>query len=261
MLKFELTNKSIKGKKVIENLVPWQDGNIGHKLNKEETEIIKIFKHDRLGNKNIKITCDSNNYLKIPNFCKTYYSFISDDNYLNEELIVTANELNEVYIPISDHEISFNKSSSLFRPYVIDEINSSGTVITRYSIYVYIKYKDNGKIANEKFDFAFEVRINKVFSINITYGLPEYIFLGYLIWGIINLALGKNIVTLINNPTTIVVIVSCFIFSIVKALFLEHSIINQLLYAFKFKRRFYYTNRELKAQIKKYKNLQKNIEK
>ncbi len=253
MIKIELYDKSIKGKKIIENLVPWQESELGHETMKNEKEIIDIFKYDRLDEKNIKITCDQNHYIKIPNFCKTYYTFSMDDNFMDDELLIISNELNEVYILLSENEIDFKKRGTKFRPYIIDEISTDGNIINRYLINIFIKYKDNGKIANDEFKFQYEIRISKVFTINITYGLPEYIFLGYIIWFICNLIARNNIIKLINNPTVIIVFISCFIFSVVKAIFVETSLINQLLYLLKIKRRFYYTNRELKKMIKEYK--------
>lgn len=253
MIKIELYDKSIKGKKIIENLVPWQESEIGHELMKDEKEIIDIFKYDRLDGKNIKITCDQNHYIKIPNFCKTYYTFSMDDNYMDDELLIISNELNEVYIPLSENEIDFKKRSTKFRPYIIDEISTDGNIINRYLINVFIKYKDNGKIANDDFKFQYEIRVSKIFTINITYGLPEYIFLGYIIWFIGNLIAQKNIIKLINNPTVIIVFISCLMYSIIKSKFVDSSVINRILYLLRIKRRYYYTNRELKRMIKKYK--------
>ena len=253
MIKIELFNKSIKGKKIIENLVPWQESQVGHKLIKEEKEIIDIFKYDKLDGKNIKITCDENHYIKIPNFYKTYYTFSIDDNYMDDELIIVSNESNEVFIPLNEDEINFKEKTAKFRPYIIDEISADGNVINRFLINVFIKYKDNGKIANDDFKFQYEIRVSKVFTINITYGLPEYIFLGYIIWFIGNLIAKKDVISLINNPTVIIVLISCFMCSIIKAKFVDNSLINQILYLIKIKHRYYYTNRELKKMIKEYK--------
>ena len=257
MIKIELSNKSIKGRKVIENLVPWQEIELGHELEKNEKEIIEIFKYDRLEGKSIKITCDDNHYIKIPNFCKTYYTFSMDDNYMDDELLIISNELSEVYIPLSENEIDFKKRSTKFRPYIIDEISSDGNIINRYLINIFIKYKDNGKIANDDFQFQYEIRVSKVFTINITYGLPEYIFLGYIIWFISNLIAQNNVIKLINNPTVVIVFISCLIYSVIKAKFVDNSVANRLLCFLRIKRRYYYTNRELKQMIKKFKIKQK----
>ena len=236
MINVELSKKNIKGRKVIDSFVPWQNSNSGHELDEDEKLIIKTYKYDRLKNKNIRITCDDNHYLKIPYFCKTYYSFSSDDNYINDELIVATSEVREVYIPFNE-----------------DEINFDGNIIERHFIVIYIKYKDNGKIANDKFDFDYKISINKVFKINITYGLPDIIFIGYIIWLIINVIIKKNILELINNPTVIIVAVSCLMFIIVKEIFIGDTIIDQLLYLLKIKKRKYYSNHQLKKMIKKYK--------
>lgn len=256
MIRIELTTESIKGKKNICNLVEWQETELGHDLNSEEKEIIDIFKYDRLDGKNIKISCDDNHYIKIPDFDKTYYTYSTDDNYMEEELVVISSELREVYIPLNDYEIDFDTKSTKFRPYVIDEVSIDGNTINRYLINIFIKYKDNGKIANDEFGFQYEIRLSKIFTINITYGLPEYIFLGYIIWLIGNWITGTNMTKLINDPTVIIVFISCLICTIIKSKFVDNSIINQLLYAIKLKPRYYYTNREIKKQIKEYKKKQ-----
>ena len=93
------------------------------KLDEEEKEIIDIFKYNRLDGKNIKITCDDNHYIKIPDFGKTYYTFSTDDNYMDNELVIISSELKEVYIPLNEDEIDFKERSTKFRPYIIDGIN------------------------------------------------------------------------------------------------------------------------------------------
>lgn len=253
MINVELYKKSIRGRKQIDSSVSWQNSNSGHKLDEDEKAIIKTYKYDRLKNKNIRITCDDNHFLKIPNFCKTYYSFSSDDNYTNNELIIATSELREVFISFNEYEIDFEENSVLFRPYIIDEISNDGNIIERHFIVIYIRYKDNGKIANDEFDFDYKISINKVFKINITYGLPDIIFIGYIIWLIINIVNKNNILELINNPTVIIVAISCLMFIIVKEIFIGDTIIDQLLYFLKIKKRKYYSNYQLKKMIKKYK--------
>ena len=254
MIKAKLYSKSIKGKRKIENLIHWQDYNYGHELLDSEKETIDLYKSNKLKDKSIRVFCQEGNYLKVPHFYKTYYTISSDDNYAKEELAVYTNESNEFYIPINEYEISFNKSSSLFRPYIIDEISNNENVIKRYCIVVSISYKDNGKLNNNNFEFDYSVRINKVFEKNITYGLLDYAFYGYCIWVIMNLVLKNRIFEQINNPTTIIVFLTYLIYIFVKTKYVGHTIINKLLFLLKIKKRDYYTNSELRNMFKKYKD-------
>ena len=83
--------------------------------------------------------------------------------------------------------------------------------------------------------------------------MPDIIFIGYIIWLIINIVNKNNILELINNPTVIIVAISCLMFIIVKEIFIGDTIIDQLLYLLKIKKRKYYSNHQLKKMIKKYK--------
>ena len=253
MIHIKEYNGNTKGKRIIENLIPWQDNNIGHKLSDEEKDTIRTFKHNKMKDKSIQITCDDNSYIIIPNFNKTFYTVSSDDNYTKGELTITTKDINEIYIPIKDYEIDFKKNSSMFRPFIIDEITNNENVIKRYLVILSIQYKNNGKINNENFDFDYTVRINKVFEKNITYGLIDYAFYGYLLWIIINLLLKKDFLYLLNNPTSIIVIITYLISIIVKTRFIGNTIINKIPFFLRIKKKYYYTNNDLKKLFKKYK--------
>lgn len=253
MIKVKKYIGNIKGKKKIENLIPWQNDNVGYELSDEEKRTINIFKYRKMKNTSFKITCDSNCYLKIPYFDNTYYTVVSDDNYTKGELTIITKDLNEIYIPINENEINFDKNSSIFRPYIIDEITNNENIIKRYLVVVSIQYKDNGKINNENFDFDYSIRINKVFERNITYGLLNYAFYGYFLWVILNIFMKRNFLELINNPTTITVLITYLISTLVKTIHIGNTFLNKILVFFKIKEKNYCTNRELKKIFKKYK--------
>ena len=255
MIKFETCDKELKGERILNSLIPWNSDNCGFNIYDSDINVINLFQDNKVYNKSIKITVGDGEYIRIPNYKNCFFTSSSDDNYSNKELSVHNDKINELYIPVTTDDLNFKEKNKLFKNYIIDVINDRETIIQRYFIYITINYKNNGKRGNLNFDFDYEVVIHKIFEKNITYGLVNYMFLGYLIWIFVMLILSisansVDIHDIFTSPLLYVVMVSYITYIFVKTRYVGNTYINKaksiFLQIIKKRKKDYYSMRDVR---------------
>ena len=264
MLKLEKYEEDIKEKECLLTTLPWVKYD-SLSLDEEETRFVNIMKGNWLYNTSIKVTVPDGYYLKVPHLYGSYFNGSFGDNFENKELSIYTNKPNEIFIPIDTHKIKFEGTDKVYNRYLIDVINNSGTIIYRYIIHIILCYKDNGKSKNRNGTIDVKVSAIEVFRKEITYGMINILFLGYLLWFIITLTCAiivkKDLFNLIMEPSTVVIFFSYLMYIIIRTKYVGDTWVNRILLNI---RRFfkkptsrYYSMSFIKKEIKKQKELRR----
>lgn len=222
MLNFEPYDGDLQGKRRLYSTIPWVEDETGFELFEDEIRTINIFKYEKLKNKALKITVGENQYIKVSDVVvksggskfQIFYTGMSNSNHVikNNEISVHNDRPRELWIDFNSHEIEFNKRNRIYRTYYINVINENDMSLQKYYIYVILNYKNNGTIGNKDYDFDVEVSCLKVDDINVAYGVIDLAFIGYLIWGVINIIFnndnGEFIKKLIMEPSAYLILLS-----------------------------------------------------
>jgi hypothetical protein len=222
MLNFEAYGGDLNGKRKLYSIIPWLEDKTGFNLLEREAESINVLKYQKLKDKALKITVGENQYIKVPNLVvksdgnrfQIFYTGMSNSNYTikNNDISVYNDRPRELWIDFNNNEIKFNKYNRIFRTYYINVINENDMSLQKYYIYIILNYKNNGTIGNKNYDFDVDVSCRKIDNINVAYGAIDLAFIGYVVWGIVNILTNNNsgefIKKIVMEPSAYVILLS-----------------------------------------------------
>lgn len=222
MINFEVYSGDLQGKRRLNSIIPWLEDEVGFELFEGEIRNINIFKYEKLKDKALKLTVGENQYIKVSdafvknngNKLQIFYTSMSNSNYVikNNEISIHNDRPRELWIDFNSSEIEFNKRNKIYRGYYINVINENDMSLQKYYIYVILNYKNNGTIGNKNYDFDVEISCLKVGDINVAYGVIDLAFVGYFIWGGLNMKLNNNngefIKRIVMEPSAYVILLS-----------------------------------------------------
>lgn len=249
MLKFELINDSrYIGKRYLYSFTRWQESNQPSNLfsGLDKGEIA-----DKLNNRMIKVTCDSNKYFQIEKIKRRQiqYTGSSDSNAYMGDLYLYRDKPRELYIDLTQELISMKNSESLYREYLLKVVSDNDLKVEYHGIVVSLTYKNKGKLNNEDYDIDVSVFSHELKTVNLTANTIDISFFSVLAYFIVNTAINKKVDTGYFGYAVIAIILTYLVQLIYRTIYTKNTYLNKIYKCLFKKKKSRFTYKEFKNRV------------